>query len=136
MALPFDQLQKVVEALAEAINVGFKLFNKSGIFAIVELSDELMALGGVSKDVFLAQLKDLDPAERKQLEKVFKDKLVLSNKSLELGLEEGIDCLEQAAVLVYGAIESGSKFYNESKALYNKVVALLSPPPPPVIPSA
>lgn len=121
-----EQLKKLVETIAEGINVGFKLFNKAGIFAIFELSDDLSALASLSKDELVAQFKDLTVEERKELNALFKSKLVLSDKTLEAKIEESADCLEQAVALVHDGVVTGTAFYKSGKELYEKAKAILS----------
>lgn len=104
--LGIDQLEKIVEASGEAINVIERVTSGSGIWAVFQLTDELSALAGLSGPVVLAQLKDLSTDERKSLLGKLKAKVSLSNKALEAKIESGVDCLDEA-------IDYGFKVYSD-----------------------
>lgn len=98
--LPIDQLSKIVEASAEAINVIEKVTHGGGIWAVFSLTDELSALSGLNGAIVAAQLKDLSIDERKSLLSLLKAKVSLSDKALEAKIESGVDCLDE--VVDYG----------------------------------
>jgi hypothetical protein len=108
--LPVDQLEKIVDASGEAINVVHKVSHGGGIFSVLSIVDELSALGLVKGDVVLAQLKDLDVAERKQLLGLLKAKVALSDKALEAKIEAGVDCLDEV-------VDYGFKIYADGLAM-------------------
>lgn len=117
-------IDSIVLALAELINVLYKVAHKGGLFVLAELSDEVMALTSVSKDDVLAQLKVASEvaAERARLEQLFKSKLVLEDKVLELKVEAGADCLEQAVEVAYDGLE----LFNRGKSVVEKVKSLFA----------
>ena len=105
--LGIDQLEKIVDAAGEAINVVHKVSHGSGVFAALAIVDELSALGLVKKEVLMAQLKDLSTEERKSLLGALKTKVALSDKELEAKIESGIDCLDEVVdfgMTVYGDV--------------------------------
>lgn len=105
-----EQLERLVEACGEAINVVYKVSHGGGVFSALSIVDELSALGLVKGEVVLAQLKDLDAAERKHLLGLLKAKVSLSDKELEAKIESGVDCLDEV-------VEFGFKVFADVMAV-------------------
>lgn len=121
MALGIENLKKIVNLGAEALNVGSKIINGGGLLSALSLIDEVNALGTIEKGALLAELKDLTTDERLQLEELFKHKVSLQDKAVELKIEEGVDLLEKAgdlAIRVIGIV-------NEVKVLVAEAGALI-----------
>ena len=62
-----EQLGKIVDAVGEAINVIDKIVDGKGVWNALAITDELSALGGLSGEGILNELKDCSEEERKQL---------------------------------------------------------------------
>lgn len=130
--LGIDQLEKIVDAAGEAINVVHKVTSGGGVFSALSIVDELSALGLVKGDVVLAQLKDLDAAERKHLLGLLKVKVSLGDKALEAKIESGVDCLDEVVdfgfkcygdvMQIKSVVESRIQ---EGKALVEKIKAIV-----------
>jgi len=117
-----SNLEKLVDAAAEVINVVTKVVNKEGIWHLVALSDEVASLGTIKKEELLAELAACTPERRKELDKLFQDKLVLSNKELEAKIEKGALALEKSIDVVLHVIT----VYNEAKQIVNDVKQLVA----------
>lgn len=115
-----DQLKIIVEALAEMINVTYKIVKGGGILAALALIDEISALKTIVKDELVAQVKELSPAERAELLAVFKAKLVLADTGLEAKIEAGGAVLDELVELGM----HGYGLFLEAKALAEKVKGL------------
>lgn len=89
------QLEKIVEACGEVINVVHKITHGGGVLSALALIDELSALKDLNGDALLQEVKDLSPEERKQLLGVLKAKVSLFDVDLENKIESGADCLNE-----------------------------------------
>jgi len=116
-----DQLEVIVDAAGEGINVGEKLLTGGGIFSAFALTDELAALGRLDTKAVVAQLKDVSQVEGVALRARFAAKVVLKNKALEAKLEGGTDGLAEAVEVVMEAV----KVYQHALRVKDKFVALL-----------
>lgn len=118
--LGIDQLEKIVDAVGEAINVVDKVVHGGGIWPVFTLTDELSALGGLKGEVVLAQLKDLSVDERKGLLAKLKAKCPLIVKEVDV-LDEVVDfgfkCYEDT-VQIKAVVEAR---LDEGKALVDKI---------------
>lgn len=117
--LGIDQLEKIVDAAGEGVNVGYRLAHGGGILSALSAMDEISALGTVSKDAALSQLKDLDKDERAKLRERFKNKVSIDNKELESKIEGGADDLEDLISLGYEQYE----LFLKEKALVERIIA-------------
>ncbi len=120
--LPIDQVRKVIESLAEIVNTVYKLANGASIFTAIGLLEDLAVLKTIQKDILVAQLKDCDPTERMELVAVFKQKLVLDNKPLEMKIESGVDCLDEVIDLGYSCVA----LINQAKSVLEHVKSVIS----------
>lgn len=118
-----ENLEPIVDALAEGLNVTHKVISGGGILAALGMSDELYALRLMDPSKVKEQFADLDPLERRKLNERFKGKLVLSDKSLEQRIEGGADVLEEAADIVIDAVGLIAK----AQGVFGKVQKLFSP---------
>lgn len=142
MPEPIDQLEKVVDAAGEAVNVIHSITHGGGVWMVVQLADELSAMSGLKGDVLASQLKDISLEERKSLLARLKAKVSIGDKALEAKIESGADCLNEIVELglkvhadvmnVKAMVEANIE---DSKKIIDKIKNLVSPPPPP-IPSA
>lgn len=139
MPEPIDQLEKIVDAAGEAVNVVHAITHGGGVWMVFQLADELSAMSSVKGDAVLAQLKDVTPEERKSLLSRLKAKVSIGDKALEAKIESGVDCLNEViefGIKVYADVLSVKALLNvnidESKELIAKIKNLVSPPPPPV----
>jgi len=100
-----EELKKIVELIAEGINVVHAVINKEGIFKLFALSDEVMALASLDVEKFKSQLSSLSPEGRAELDNLFKSKLVLSDKALEAKIESGELLVEECVDIVIDGVE-------------------------------
>ena len=111
------QLTKIIEALAESLNVFSKLKHNQGIFVLFQLADEFTALGGIDSEELSKEIKELDEADRATLRAVLKAKLVLVNPAMEKKLEDGADLLDEVVAWGVSAIVSAKQFIDRGKAI-------------------
>lgn len=62
-----EQLGKIIDAVGEAINVIDKIVDGGGVWNALAITDELSALGGLSGEGILNEIKDCSEDERKAL---------------------------------------------------------------------
>lgn len=82
---------------------------------ITSLFDEVMALGSVDFSQVKLELKDLDATERATIEKDIKDKFDIVDKNLEGVIEEAINIIESAVIVITRSVTMVGKI----KALKN-----------------
>lgn len=112
-----ENLKKLVLLGAEGVNVGHKVVKGGGLLSLADLIDEISAVKGISKDAVVAEVRDLSSSERKELNLMFKQKLVLDDKRLENKIESGVDIVEQAIDLAYEVIDGGKDLAGKVKVL-------------------
>jgi len=118
-----SNLEKLVDCSGEVINVAVKIFvEKQGVWNVLQLTDEVAALGTIKKEELLSELAACTPEFRKLLDKQFQDKVVLANKSLEAKIEKGELVLEKGIDLVLKTLS----LYNDGKALVAEMKALVA----------
>lgn len=118
-----SNLEKLVDCSGEVINVAVKIFvDKQGVWNVLQLTDEVAALGTVKKEELLAELAACTPEFRKLLDKQFQAKVVLANKALEAKIESGALTLEKGIDIVI----DGIGLFNRGKAFLGDVKALVA----------
>lgn len=118
-----ENLSKLVKVIGDSLSVVLGIIlDHSGFFSALPLIPELSSLSGLKKEDLLLEIKGLDPEQRKQLDKVFQDAVVLKDKSLEAKIEAGELDLERGVDLVY----RGVALYNDSATLVSDVKGLVS----------
>ncbi len=119
------ELEKLVELAAEGINVGYKVANKGGVFAIFSLSDEVAALSTLDKAKAIEELKAAlkDEAKGRALVAVFKGKLDLANDVLEKKIEDGAEVVIVDGVHIAFEV---SAVVASAKSIVEKVKSILS----------
>lgn len=95
-----ENLKKIFVAASDIVLVFDKLSNHEGIFSLFQFSGDLNALSSVNLDAMKAEVKDLSLDERKALEQLLRDKLVLHNKVIEAKINDGLDLVEEGIVIV------------------------------------
>lgn len=96
----------------ELANVGDKVGRMKGMarFApLMELYDEVLALGGAEYKQAIAELKDLDAVERTALLQDMKGKFDLVDDKLEAVVEEGLALLADGYDVVNRILDLGKK---------------------------
>lgn len=109
--LGIANLKKVLALVLECANVADKVRKAEGsgvakYAALMNLWDEVVAIGGVSFDQVLPEIKDLDDAEQAELYAFLKEKLALEadNAKLEGIIEDMVGVLLEAEALVKRAV--------------------------------
>lgn len=105
-------LKPYIMLAVELANVGDKVGRLKGVARLaplLELYDEVLALGGASYKQALAELKDMDSAEREALMLEVKVKFDLGDDVLELVIEEGLLLLADAYSVVERGLALGKK---------------------------
>lgn len=92
-----EQSKRPVIFLAEMVNVASKLIHKKGVFVVLQLTDEAIALGSLD----ITALKAEWPADSlegnvKELVSQAKAKLDLENKEVEAKIKNLLDCVPEA----------------------------------------
>lgn len=105
--LGIKNLMPIAMLTFELGNVADKAGRATGAaryLALMDLFDELMALGNVDFKQVAAEIKDLDSAESAQLHDAIKAKFDIVDDKLELAIEEGLKIAEEAHGLVQRSI--------------------------------
>ena len=111
-------LKPVLALSIELGNVADKIGRTKGAvryLSLMDLFDELMALGKVDFKLLSEEIKDLDAAEREELHAFLKEKFDIVDDKLEMAIEEGIKIAEEAYGLVNRSIAL-AKGLSEKKA--------------------
>lgn len=101
--LPIDQIFPLVDLVAEGSNVVDKIGRTKGMskyMTLMELIDEMAALGNVDFDILEAQMKDLDNVELVAIADRIKTKLDLVDDELEAIIEDVVGAIVDAISLV------------------------------------
>ena len=108
-----ENCKKVVNGVAESLNVLSAVIHKKGIGVVFNLSDEVMALSSMDPVALKAELPLLAQADkRKEVLDQFKGKLALENKVNEAKIKEAVDVLSEcvdAAVHVLSVLDKVKK---------------------------
>lgn len=88
----------------------------SKYFALVDLFDEVTALGSVDFKLIDDEIKDLDATERETLHQAIKDKFDIVDDKLENAIEEAIAILSEQVKLVERSIKLVKDYKAESPA--------------------
>lgn len=113
--LGITNLKPVVSLAIELGNVADKVGRNTGAtryLHLMDLFDELTALGSVDFKQVSKEIKDLDEAERKELHDHLKLKFDIVDDKLELAIEQGISIIDRQYSLI-----------NESITLYRSIKA-------------
>jgi hypothetical protein len=105
--LGISNLKPVVALGIELGNVADKVGRNTGAaryLGLMDLFDELTALGSVDFKAIGAEIKDLDDAETKELHEFLKVKFDIVDDKLEMAIEEGLKIVEEAYGLVNRSI--------------------------------
>lgn len=105
-------LKPYVMLAVELGNVGDKVGRLKGVARlapVLELYDEVLALGGAAYKQAVLELKDLDAAEREALMLEVKAKFDLADEVLEAVIEDGLLLLADGYSVVERAIDLGKK---------------------------
>ena len=105
--LGISNLKPVVSLGIELGNVADKVGRNTGAtryLALMDLFDELTALGSVDFKAVGAEIKDLDAGEREELHNHLKAKFDIVDDKLEMAIEEGLKIVEEAYGLVTRSI--------------------------------
>lgn len=106
--LPITQVKPVTAFIGKLVTNSIAIDqNKDGVIQMMEwlnllqvtVLDVFRQFAGFSFAEFKAQLRDIDPNERKELIATFKEVFVLSDTEAELLLEMWLDWLEQGVSL-------------------------------------
>jgi N-acetylglucosamine-6-phosphate deacetylase len=102
--LGIDQILKAQNLAVEGGNVAEKVLSASGAVAkfsaLGALFDEIIALSSFNPAAALAQIKDLDDAEKAQLVAAFKEKFDIADDQVEAKIEAGVGLVAKAEGLV------------------------------------
>lgn len=117
-----ENLEMVVDALANGMNVLYKVTHGAGIWAAFPLISELSGLNHVTGAALKAEILALSAEDRQALEDRFKAKLSFEDKVLEMKVESGADLLNVAVDVVVEA----QKVYADAESLVGRAKALFA----------
>ena len=113
--LGISNLKPIVSLGIELGNVADKVGRNTGAsryLHLMDLFDELTALGSVEFKKVGAEIKDLDEAERKELHEHIKVKFDIVDDKLEMAIEKGLSLVERQ----YGLVKEAMELAKELKA--------------------
>ncbi len=123
--LGVELLTKLVKSVAQCANVFSKLINKEGLLVLLGLQEPISVIASVNWSAVLGEIKDLDPTERKALEKVLSDTFMPVNPEVDLGLDKFLAIGEKTASVVEKGIADGKEAYDTAKELVDEWKAFL-----------
>jgi len=115
MNLGIKNLKPVLALGIELGNVADKVGRQTGAaryLGLMDLFDELTALGSVDFKEVSKEIKDLDAQEREELHAFLKVKFDIVDDKLEMAIEDGLKIVEEA----YGLIKRSQALYKSLKA--------------------
>lgn len=104
--LGVENLKKVVRLIAVLANVGDKIGHDTSVSRwanLFELIGAVREISGLQWSQVLPEIKDLDGAERAEIEQVFKEQFDLADDKLEAAIEKGIVIAEKQVAVIQEA---------------------------------
>lgn len=114
-------LKKLVVDVAKVMNVVSKFANGGGIFSLLDAREPAMELVRMDYAAVLAELKDMDPIERAQVEVAFTSALSLAKPGVQMKVEEAVAVVEKAVAV----IAKGVGMFGEVVAVVNEFKKLV-----------
>lgn len=109
-----ENLKKILAVLIEGGNVAEKIIKAQSISAklacLLGLTDELFALSGVNFGQVVAEFKNMNEAQKKELVDFFAAKFDLENDAVEQKIEDGLALAVSAESLIEEIVDFAKGF--------------------------